>query len=318
MATKRKYTSASKIQCKKDHGHLVCWISGSNMKKRTILDIWLLPSSKNRFHPYLLRARGLIAVALLLVGLQLIYNVKTTGQPKILGYATNVSAQKVVTNLNSLRESQGLKPLSVDQKLNTAASLKAEDMFTNNYWSHDSPAGIAPWNWFDQAGYKYQFAGENLAKDFTTSEGVTTAWMNSPPHKANVMGSNYENIGVAVVNGTIKGQATTLVVALFGAPKQEGLVAGVATGSITNAASMYSSEVFANPARIQALGNPYSVITLTILFSVLLVAALTHWHYVKLPRKVRKSWYQHHALYTGCLAVLAITYITFIFTAGSI
>lgn len=318
MSTKRNKSSTRKIQCKEDHGHLVCWISGSNIKKRTILDIWLRPSTKNRFHPYLLRARGLIAVALLIVGLQFLYNIKATGQPKILGYATSVSAQKVVSNVNLLREELGLNALSTDQKLNLAASLKAQDMFRNNYWSHDSPSGTKPWNWFDEAGYKYQFAGENLAKDFTTSEGVTTAWMNSPPHKANIIGSNYEDIGVAVVNGTIKGKETTLVVALFGSQKQEGMVSGVSTGSITNAASAYGGKLFTSPARIQALGNPYSVLTLIVLFSVLLVAALTHWHYVKLPRKVRKSWYKHHALYTGSLTVLAITYITFIFTAGSI
>ena len=60
------------------------------------------------------------------------------------------------------------------------------------------------------------YAGENLAKGFRTAEGVHEAWMASPTHKENIMSPNYKDIGVAVVEGTLLGKETTLVVQMFG------------------------------------------------------------------------------------------------------
>jgi hypothetical protein len=89
-------------------------------------------------------------------------------------------------------------------------------MFAENYWAHVSPSGLQPWHWFNQAGYPYTYAGENLAKDFDTSAGVMQGWMNSPGHKANVLNTNYTDVGFAVQNGTLVGGDTTLVVAHYG------------------------------------------------------------------------------------------------------
>ena len=67
-------------------------------------------------------------------------------------------------------------------------------------------------------GYSYSYAGENLAKDFDTSSGVVDGWMSSAGHRANVLNVNYTNIGITVMNGTLLGAQTTLVVAHYGAP----------------------------------------------------------------------------------------------------
>ena len=66
------------------------------------------------------------------------------------------------------------------------------------------------------AGYNYAYAGEDLATGFNSSYSVNNAWLNSPDHKANIMGSHYTNIGVAVVSGEYQGYYQTLVVAMFG------------------------------------------------------------------------------------------------------
>ena len=42
--------------------------------------------------------------------------------------------------------------------------------------------------------------------------------MNSPTHKENIVNTKYEEIGIAVVNGTLGGIKTTLVVQHFGTP----------------------------------------------------------------------------------------------------
>ena len=88
---------------------------------------------------------------------------------------------------NQTRQSLGLAPLVVNEKLNQAAQLKAENMVQNNYFDHTSPPGVTPWFWFKQAGYSYKYAGENLARDFTNPNSAVEAWMNSSTHRENIL-----------------------------------------------------------------------------------------------------------------------------------
>ncbi|MCX6724696.1 MAG: CAP domain-containing protein, partial [Candidatus Shapirobacteria bacterium] len=119
---------------------------------------------------------------------------------------------------NQKRAENGLTPLALNGKLNEVAQRKAGDMFAFNYWAHVSPSGRSPWSFFQEVGYKYLYAGENLARDFMNSEAVVEAWMNSPSHRDNLLNPNYKEIGLSVVNGTLNGVETTLVVQMFGTP----------------------------------------------------------------------------------------------------
>jgi hypothetical protein len=136
--------------------------------------------------------------------------------PDVLGYATDISVEKVLDLVNQERTKNNLSPLSLNTDLSTAATAKAADMFKNNYWAHVSPKGTTPWEFITGSGYKYIYAGENLAKNFETSQDVVVAWMNSPTHRANILKPEYKEIGIAVMNGSLQGDATTLVVQEFG------------------------------------------------------------------------------------------------------
>jgi hypothetical protein len=100
--------------------------------------------------------------------------------------------------------------------LSAAALAKANNMFEMQYWDHFGPNGETPWQFISAAGYTYYYAGENLAKGFTTSEGVHQAWMASPSHRENILSPNYKDIGVAILSGTLNGKNVTLVVQMFG------------------------------------------------------------------------------------------------------
>ncbi len=91
-------------------------------------------------------------------------------------------------------------------------------MVDKNYFDHVSPAGVTPWYWFRQAGYKYAFAGENLAMDFWESQSVFDAWMQSPTHRANILNPNYTEMGLAVTAGDIQNHQAAVAVLTFGAP----------------------------------------------------------------------------------------------------
>ena len=137
--------------------------------------------------------------------------------PNVLGYATDIRVDQLLGATNSNRQALGLSPLTYNVTLSQAAALKAQDMFSNDYWAHTSPEGKTPWTFIQQAGYTYTVAGENLAKNFSTSQGVVDAWMASPTHKDNIIKPTYRDIGFAIVNGVLNGEETTLVVQMFGA-----------------------------------------------------------------------------------------------------
>lgn len=133
----------------------------------------------------------------------------------------------VATLTNAEREKNNVAPLSRSAVLDAAATMKAEHMAAEEYFSHDSPGGITPWYWFEQAGYVYAHAGENLAVHFQDSDEVVKAWMNSPTHKANLVGAQYTEIGIGTARGSYKGYPTVFVVQLFGTPAQRPAVSYV-------------------------------------------------------------------------------------------
>ena len=133
-----------------------------------------------------------------------------------MGIATNITVEELLEETNIERQNNGLPPLSLNRELSLAAFQKAQDMFLRGYWAHFAPDGTTPWFFIQEAGYEYAFAGENLAKDFQYSEEVVKAWMASPKHKENVLSSNFEEIGFAIVDGELLGKETTLVVQMFG------------------------------------------------------------------------------------------------------
>ena len=64
-------------------------------------------------------------------------------------------------------------------------------MIAKNYWAHNAPDGASPWSFFKNVGYRYLYAGENLARDFGDSASVVNAWMNSPTHRDNLLSGRY-------------------------------------------------------------------------------------------------------------------------------
>ena len=114
--------------------------------------------------------------------------------------------KQVVTLVNQERAKQGLAPLKEDWQLSRVARYKSEDMVTKNYFSHTSPTYGSPFDMMKNFGIKYMAAGENIAMGQPTPTSVMTGWMNSPGHKANILSSNFTEIGVGVAknkSGTI-------------------------------------------------------------------------------------------------------------------
>jgi uncharacterized protein YkwD len=138
----------------------------------------------------------------------------------VLGYATNISPQALLAATNGDRVTNHESALGLNAKLTAAAQAKANDMVKRNYWSHITPTGQQPWSFIAAAGYQYEAAGENLAYGFGSSDQIMTAWMNSPEHRANILDSDYQDVGFATANSPdFNGEGPeTVIVAMYGEP----------------------------------------------------------------------------------------------------
>lgn len=189
------------------------------------------PRPSNNHRPRVLHPLPVVVITLLLLGGGLLVrNLNSWGH--ILGYASSITPEQVVSQTNQERALKGLPPLTLSSTLSAAALAKGQDMFDRQYWAHTSPQGVEPWVFINQAGYSYRAAGENLARDFSTTDAMFKAWMGSPTHRANIVNEKYEEIGVAVIDGELEGYETTLVVQLFGSPKVK--AAAIDTQALTD------------------------------------------------------------------------------------
>lgn len=128
-----------------------------------------------------------------------------------------ISAEGLIEAMNRERAAAGLPPLRLSEKLCAAADDRMHDMFTKHYFEHVSPDGIDPFTWAEKRGYDYREIGENLAVGYPRASDVVDGWMHSEGHRKNVMGRDYEEIGISISDGAPKRPfAGPTVVALYG------------------------------------------------------------------------------------------------------
>ncbi len=180
-----------------------------------------IPQEGNDHQPHFLRSENIRFIVLIVFAIEL--GVFALPYISVLNPANNNYIAAVLPAVlddlsNQNRQNQHLAVLTVNPLLNKVAELKAKDMATKGYFAHTSPDGKAPWYWFNLVGYKYEYAGENLAVDFTDSQDVTSAWMNSPTHRANIIKNVYTEIGTGVASGMFEGRPTVFVAQVYGKP----------------------------------------------------------------------------------------------------
>jgi len=157
-------------------------------------------------------AIGILVVAIVFVGV--IPSVRTT----VFDSLSAIYASVLVNLTNKDRVEANVSELKVSPLLELAAQMKADDMAEKGYFAHNTPDGKTPWYWFRKAGYKYIYAGENLAVNFQNSEDIERAWMNSRGHFLNIINPKYTEIGIATSTGIYKGRPAIFVVQMFGSP----------------------------------------------------------------------------------------------------
>ena len=241
---------------------------------------FFLPHHTNNHRAKALHIDSLLCYVLLFAIFNLGIRVVHREFPSILGYATDIRVDALLASTNAERANLGLNPLKFNTALSQAAAAKAADMFTNDYWAHNSPQRKTPWSFIVNSGYRYTIAGENLAKNFSTSGGVVAAWMASPTHKDNIVKPEYQDIGFAIVNGVLNGEETTLVVQMFGAgespiaevPKVETVIPEVASAVVES--NVFSQSTFKPIFNIPTVTRDIAFMFIGLIIGVLILDGL--------------------------------------------
>lgn len=190
-------------------------------------------------------------------------------KPAVLGVNSDITAARVLLETNQARMDQGLPGLQVSSQLSAAALNKGQDMLEQQYWSHLSPDDQQPWDFIRAAGYDYATAGENLARDFTNSTEMIQAWLNSPTHRANILSAQFEEVGMAVVQGKLDGVETTLVVQMFGAPAIVGSDQFVQTAQSSPVSPIVLPPAAGNPIVLELIETFFTAVLIGIPLTLL-------------------------------------------------
>lgn len=140
--------------------------------------------------------------------------------------ARHISEQKLIENIkidvfkkvNEERRKQGRGELVYNVQLEKTAQGHAEDMVNRNFFAHVNPDGVDVMTRAKTYKYDQRDLGENIALGQLDVAEAMDAWMNSPPHRQNLLKSNYTEMGVGVYPNGDEGYSWVQV---FGKPCEE-------------------------------------------------------------------------------------------------
>ena len=103
---------------------------------------------------------------------------------------------ELLTLINQARIDEGVDALTINPTLNQVAQDFAQQMDDEDFFSHLSPNGDSAADRVRDAGYKYRFVGENIAKGQVTAQFAFDTWKESAGHWDNIINPNYTETGL--------------------------------------------------------------------------------------------------------------------------
>lgn len=117
----------------------------------------------------------------------------------------NGEEQDMFGLVNNERKNHNINKLVWDPALSVIAQKHAEDMWKKQYFCHYSPEGSDVGDRLEQSGYIYLLAGENLALA-PTLKTAHQGLMNSEGHRANILDSDFNRLGIGVIDNGVYGK----------------------------------------------------------------------------------------------------------------
>ncbi len=108
---------------------------------------------------------------------------------------------ELLASHNRYRDSEKKPPLKLEPRLMEAAQAHAHDMAEHNKLAHEGSDGSLPKDRVRRLGYVYQEVGENVASGQATVAAAMRSWIESEPHRENLLG-DFTEMGAAVARGS--------------------------------------------------------------------------------------------------------------------
>jgi uncharacterized protein YkwD len=128
---------------------------------------------------------------------------------EVSGLSQATMESSITCLINDQRTSHGLAQVTSNGDLRQAAMSHSHEMVNQSYFEHTSPSGVTFMDRIESTGYmngaRTWTVGENLVwgtGPLSTPQALVTAWMNSPPHRENLLRPTFRELGVAAVVGT--------------------------------------------------------------------------------------------------------------------
>ncbi|MGE5513026.1 MAG: CAP domain-containing protein [Bacteroidota bacterium] len=131
--------------------------------------------------------------------------------------ATKLDPEKARDLINRYRKEKGLKPLKLNAELSNAAKAHSRDLAKWDRISHFGSDGSNPWDRIKRVGYNARLAAENVGTGQASIEEVIKGWKESPGHNKNLLLSDAEHMGIALVQDP-KTEFKTFWTLVIGAP----------------------------------------------------------------------------------------------------
>ncbi len=110
---------------------------------------------------------------------------------------TDTVAHHLFEAVNRERASQGLAQLKWDDALASAARQHADAMAARNTLGHQLPDEPGLSTRATKAGVHFVWLSENVAEGATPAS-ITDQWMHSPNHRANMLDTDMDTVGIGV------------------------------------------------------------------------------------------------------------------------
>lgn len=132
--------------------------------------------------------------------------------------ANNIAIDEGVTGR---LDTQPKPAVALNAALHNAAEEHSQDMLDRDYFEHDTPEGVTPFDRMTSAGYVFTRAGENLAWRGTTGaldevafveeqhvDLFVDAGIEDRGHRVTMLNEQYREVGISIIRGTFTNNGT--------------------------------------------------------------------------------------------------------------
>jgi uncharacterized protein YkwD len=123
---------------------------------------------------------------------------KPAAEPSSTPTKPSPAEQTLFDSVNRERQTRGLRPFKWDAALASAARSHAQKMAQAGTISHQFPGEMDLGARIHMVGVHFTEAAENVAQG-PSAAVIHNEWMNSPPHRDNLLDRDLDSIGIAVV-----------------------------------------------------------------------------------------------------------------------